>query len=771
MSRTTYSPPRHQRGIATLLIVLVLGLAVSVTVAATLYSLRGAQSQQLTTHSATAAQAAAWRGVEALRQYLVAVDSTVWPGWVGNDTKPVAGLAALGVSRAQLTSVQAVGSDHYRVSAQVTGQSGVGTALTTATVEVVYDVMPGNGLPGTPPVCHGMPNAPVVFNGDVRLDGAGTQVVDDKYDYENIVVSGKLTITAGGSGKVSGCAKGTVNVSGGDLADNGHLHSEDDLVIGGMNFPAGARLWAKNITFNGGSGGPLGRAWAGAYDTVVYADGVAVGEAKVGGTLIGDTVTGGIPWTRGTVLPSGLAKVKVTFTEGKGSADEVAFLLNLPALDLRTALDAGTGELRGAAAVMEQLSGQAQPAFRNAVLTFRSAAIFGGAITQGSGATTHINDAWGWNLSFGSDGRSYDNVRAAGSLAIQYKGVKIGEFAGGGSIWAQSGSAAGTDFPAVRGRTAGNRYFGAGKQLMNAALQPAGFAVQDGQSSLSPGLPGLPYCDVRINYIDADAYRELSNYLFDSNNGRPQLTIRNVTRADGVVIGDAVGTIYPLLDPDPEQLKVLEDLFACGSWAGADKGCRAMFGNGKWNLQPQKTPAGVFWFDASLNVRAASAIVGSLIVRGDLALIDAGGSKLLEAPNFAGAGKVCGGRYIPTNLCASRSELVTWTDAEGKPHTGAPIGNAAVISTGGMDAQGWTSIRGSVVLGKRVTVSGSKVNIEGSLSVGNNEFSKIDIGASGLKVETPQDWKNLGQLPFCSKGVESTPSVQATASVQWSRYL
>ena len=41
-------PPRRQRGVATLLIVLVVGLAVSVTVAATVYSLRGTQAKQLT---------------------------------------------------------------------------------------------------------------------------------------------------------------------------------------------------------------------------------------------------------------------------------------------------------------------------------------------------------------------------------------------------------------------------------------------------------------------------------------------------------------------------------------------------------------------------------------------------------------------------------------------------------------------------------------------------------------------------------------------------
>ncbi|PZU25844.1 MAG: hypothetical protein DI584_12965, partial [Stenotrophomonas sp.] len=67
MDRNRFFAFKRQRGVATLLIVLMVGLAVSVTVAATIYSLRGTQSQQLTTHSATAAQAAAWRGVEALR--------------------------------------------------------------------------------------------------------------------------------------------------------------------------------------------------------------------------------------------------------------------------------------------------------------------------------------------------------------------------------------------------------------------------------------------------------------------------------------------------------------------------------------------------------------------------------------------------------------------------------------------------------------------------------------------------------------------------------
>src|SRR5690606_12652821 len=59
--------PARQRGVATILIVLMVGLAVSVTVPAALYALRGNQLARLASHSATSAQAAAWRGAECRR--------------------------------------------------------------------------------------------------------------------------------------------------------------------------------------------------------------------------------------------------------------------------------------------------------------------------------------------------------------------------------------------------------------------------------------------------------------------------------------------------------------------------------------------------------------------------------------------------------------------------------------------------------------------------------------------------------------------------------
>src|SRR5690606_31594628 len=156
--------------------------------------------------------AAAWRGVEALRQYLLQLDKTQLAGLSGE----VTGMGALGVRSASIVGVAASGVDRYRVNATVTGEAGGGSPLTPATEEVVYDVGPGSGTPGVPPVCASMPTAPMVFNGNLDYSGGGLDVVN-AVDYENIVVAGDLTIQSGSAAKVSGCVKGNVSLTGGGL--------------------------------------------------------------------------------------------------------------------------------------------------------------------------------------------------------------------------------------------------------------------------------------------------------------------------------------------------------------------------------------------------------------------------------------------------------------------------------------------------------------------------------------------------------------------------
>lgn len=738
-SSLMFSPPRGQRGIATVLIVLLVGLAVSVTVAATIYSLRGTQSKQLTAHSATSAQAAAWRGVEALRLYLLQVEKSVWPGWVGNDAKPVSGLGALGVRKALVTAVESVGSDRYRVTAQVTGEAGVGSALTTATVEVVYDVAPGSGTPGTPEVCHSLPNAPMVFNGNLDYSGGSLEVVNP-VDYENVVVAGDLTIGGGSTARISGCVKGNVSLSGGGITDNGHIHSEGNIKINGMGNPKGTTLWGRDVEIgNGVSGGNYTAIKAGAYSTVVYSGGRAIGTAEIGGKLVASTVTGAIPWTRGDVVPFSSGRVVITLN------DQSRFLLDLASVSI----DAASGSVSGAASAVrlhdDQDTGPDDASLPD-VLMFTSVSVTGG---KASLHTVTAGQLWGQKVSV--LGWSGNYTRLWGGGDIDMVSGTVGNLIGGGNMTVNDVRVTGS------GRVAGN---------LNKALAN----VLANQAGTTPGLPGLPWCDARVKPVDANNYKGMANYIFESVNGLPQLTVQHVKRADG----SSIDGVYPLKNPSAAQLGVLKELMTCVN--GNDQGCLGIRqGNGSWLLDGvRKFPAGVVWFDAAVTVNGTTVdLLNTLVNKGGDVSLTSSGHRDLVAPNFAGASKVCGGNFYPSNLCASGSAFVTWesTDAQGKTttYTGLPIANTAVIAEEGAAMAGWT-IRGSVLLGKQLSTSGAVVNIHGSLTVGSNQRADTTISAGGISLEVPNGG-GLNLLPVCGGGSAGLPSAPASAGVLWSRYL
>ena len=739
MDRSRFSSPRKQRGITTLLIVLMVGLAVSVTVAATIYSLRGTQSQQLTTHSATAAQAAAWRGVEALRLYLLQVEKTVWPGWVGDDAKQVSGLGALGVRSAVVSSVQAAGGGLYQVTARVTGEAGVGSALTTATVEVVYDVAPGSGTPGTPEVCHSLPNAPMVFNGNLNYSGGSLQVVNP-VDYENVVVAGDLTIGGGSTARISGCVKGNVSLSGGGITNNGHLHSEGDITINGMGNPSGTTLWGRNVSIgNGVSGGNYTAIKAGAYSAVVYSGGRAIGTAEVGGKLVAATVTGGIPWTKGNVVPFNTGRLVITLN------DQSRFLLDLS----KVAIDASSGAVTGAAAatrLRDDKDKGPDDAELPDTLLFTSVSVAGG---NAGLYTLSVSQLWGQKVSVQGWSGNYSTLWAGGD--IDMVSGTIGNLVGGGNMTARDVRVTGS------GRLAGS---------LNTPLAN----VLSAQAGTSPGLPGIPWCDARVKAVDAENYKGMANYVFESVTGLPQLTVQHVKRADG----SSIDGVYPLRNPSAAQLGVLQELMTCTN--GNAQGCLGMRqSNGSWLLDGvRKMPAGVLWFDAAVAVRGTTVdLLNTVVNKGGDVTLDSSGHRDLVAPNFAGASKVCGGAFYPSNLCASRSAFVTWegTDSEGKTttYTGLPIGNTAIIAEEGAAMAGWT-IRGSVLLGKQLATSGAVVTIHGSLTVGSNQRADTTITAGGISLEVPNG-SGLNLLPVCGGGSSGIPSAPASASVLWSRYL
>lgn len=804
--------PRHrrpaiarQRGISTILILLLVGLAVTVTALAVAYALRGNQQRQLATHSVTTAQASAWRGVEFVRSVLErmsaedegrkilfglsyghppaggcipvgdgaggcgsfeqAGDWDSASGWIPGDDVDLAEPVALVVDKAfgfdaSLLSVRkGTAFQSYEVTTRIVGHAAgsVAEPLATSIVEVVYEVGATSPSPGTPGMCASLPAAPMIFNGNVSLTGGGTEVVDYAGDYEHIRVSGNLSVT-GGQSRVSGCVKGTVDITGGGITDGGHVYSENSITFGNIAFPANTRLWGKDVILNGGSGGPFASIHAGGFQTDVYSGNDKIGEAVVGGVLAPDASATVLPRTSGQLVPQDNG-YPVVLQIGTGTTNAATYLLDLAAA--RVSPDGTVSGLDGA---LELLEGEAFPGLEQATLTFHATGIHGGAFQQGSGATVDAGQVWAHSVSLLNDSRRYDEVRANGHIDFQYQGVHIGRLEGGGDYWARSGQPSGSNFPAVdSGQIAGRLYYGPSKTAYS-GTNPAGVNLATGQTDVSPGLPGLPYCDVRPKPIDAEVFKADANYIYEVINDKPQLTIRNVRSRDGV----SIDGVYPLTSLGAAQKRLLGELMVC-NWDG-DVGCADIWKGNYWELTPTKFPPGVVWFDHKVIVRQNPAVLYTTLVNkgGDLELGEGGGSKTLVAPNMAPVAQVCGAAYYPANLCASPTALVTWKDGDDEVQTGLPVANTAVLTEGGMLANGW-KITGNVLLGKSIASGGSTVSVTGSVTVGSNQFSDTNITAGGIQVSVPTSSGGFAPLPVCEAPtpVAGPPS----ASVRWSRYL
>ena len=290
----------RQRGIATLLILLLLGLAMTVTVLGAVHALRGNQQRQLGTHADAAARAAAWRGVETLRQTLLQTDAARLLGWSGLATGaawsqdcdgggtaldlPLAGMAGLQIGDARLTGIcRAATQGAYRITARVTGCAGNACAtvpanrLATATVEVVYEVEPVSGSGTTGGGSDGTSTPAVItFNNDLNLSGDIKILKDEGARYQ-INVNGDLTTDYN---RIIGVdtirATGSIQISSGSTF--GTLESNGDIKFDGSVSATQAVLARGDICLSGGAN--AANATVKANGSVVAGGSVALGDVQ-----------------------------------------------------------------------------------------------------------------------------------------------------------------------------------------------------------------------------------------------------------------------------------------------------------------------------------------------------------------------------------------------------------------------------------------------------------------------------------------------------------
>ncbi|MBC6905972.1 hypothetical protein DWB84_10935 [Saccharophagus sp. K07] len=232
------SRPSSQRGIATILIVVLIGVALTATAIGMMHSIRSTQEKHIAVHAVTNAQTGAWAGVEAFRRYL--------------DSKGVEGLTAgvypieltgYGTMQAKVQSVNPTGTGGYRIEATIVNVQDAAHA--SAAVGVIYEVTPSYGeyeLSG-----------PLNFNDDLELT---SRLVLDKP--LTINVKGDVKIANANISNLQGInATGSVTVVSNNAVQLGTIHANGDVKLSGTDATATEIKAQGKVTLQNTAKAPL----------------------------------------------------------------------------------------------------------------------------------------------------------------------------------------------------------------------------------------------------------------------------------------------------------------------------------------------------------------------------------------------------------------------------------------------------------------------------------------------------------------------------------
>ncbi|MDQ9092143.1 hypothetical protein RC083_11145 [Pseudoalteromonas haloplanktis] len=749
MNHYKYHKSLKQQGVATITILLFVGMAVSVAVFGAFRFVQGSQSQAMTFHAQTQAQRKAWSGVDITVKYLDTLSSNNNLGTLIDNLPNKDSSAQLQQKlnvvindpNLKIAIYKEETKNKVYVYTEVTGEAAKNTkAHAVSTVEAIFELKHSSA--SKPTSC--LINRTVVMRGVTDLTGGGTDFLSGDI-LSDIAVEGDLTLSNSSKSGISGCVSGDTTMDGGGIKENATLRVSGNFYVNSMSPPKNASVWASNISIGNSGSGEYNFLRAGAYEVALLDErGNRVGNGAVGGKLIASTANSALPWSSGVLIPIKEAPFVVdTLSGGK-------LLVDLGEASINESDGFITGHLS------EVLEGEGSLPSK---LQFVASGLVGGDIDI---FTLKVNELWGNELSSQGYDANYKNVFANGDFKIGTG--TIGKLIGGGDLTAiYAGCNNNSNCWNTPTITNPSQIAGV-YNVSNYNGTPNLNNLTSKISNLSPGLPGIPFCDTRVEEIKANNYKSSANYIFEEIDSKRQLTIQNVVLADGTKLDG----VYNLLKDDLRTLNK-QTFLSCG-WGNG----HCFRNNSVWELNGISAfPPGVAWFDNSLVIAGVGSnmavsgigndLLNTIITAGDVNLTSSGHGDII-APNFNPAA-LCQGSIIPTNLCKD-GELV------GEELSGLPIANSAIISENTLSIAGW-SVSGHVTLGGGITTSANKVVINGGLVVGSNKVSGTIVGQGGLEVNT----KNLtqGQLETSCSDSDGTDIQNGWQLKQinpvWTRYL
>ena len=132
-----------QKGIATILTVMLVGIVLSVTILGTAYYIRAKQHAEVANHAVTNAQSGAWIGVELLRKYFESLNKNQIDSLqIGNAAIGLSGITASIDSITPPTN----STDPYQIIATIKNVSA--TSKAASSIRVLYNIVPSTSSSG-----------------------------------------------------------------------------------------------------------------------------------------------------------------------------------------------------------------------------------------------------------------------------------------------------------------------------------------------------------------------------------------------------------------------------------------------------------------------------------------------------------------------------------------------------------------------------------------------------------------------------------------------
>lgn len=768
----------RQRGIATVLIILLAGLAITVAALGVAHVVRGTQEKTSAARDAANAQSRAWLGVELFRQYLLTLTESDLEAWVANGSisVPVSGAPGIAIN----ASAAGTAGD-FTVTAEVTGSA----AGAVSTVRAVYAVTASDATSSPPPSSG--PEGIINYNKNLTLGGSITVSIDANTADELVInvngdlntngnsITGVQAINATGSVSIgSGSSFGTlnancdVNITGSVSAER--INATRHICVAAASDVDYMKANGSVLVTNSGTRNELyalagpGTCAAGAQRVC---DSTYTGwpfNGSFNGVGVSNTITadkietlGAVKFTNGNTINQLIHAAGSVESSGTSNWNDVKTGGNLTMSNgssMRDAIVVGSATLTGVTANVLQVGGALE-------------------MTRGGAAS----------------------VQAVGNVTLKDSGSGITTLLGGGNLSLDNRFPVGTPGTPPTSKINGT--------LSKPSWVDSGIYVQEhagisvaAPSVAPPTIVAVEPVELETETFDANEFKTTANYVFEYLSGNPRVTVRRVN-------GIADGQYFLVKGKKFNNVNYNDYLCSSASPASASD-CVAKIGRGydpvnnaaiayssgqkKWTITGNGGPIaqGIAWFAGDVEL-AGGPYFNTVIATSN---IKTAGSFSFYAPNFAGYdGVVDGTRYAPTGVCANEHYPALYpkqfcVGGSYEPGADGGIGNYALLA-GSYD--GSTYVGGNIELGSSTNIYGSikagnQFNSGGSTTV-HGYITALGQGTSTSNSMGGSTTIDLSNLPPTysptgsdfdgsdDEGEDGDEGGGTTANVLWTRYL